>query len=229
MQGDLPWVCQQWTGNIVLLVWGKTALNALLTSKFLKGNPPLGAATGTVDTLYAVLVFEAGIEACKTSDVKMYGGLPILVVDISRVENITDAVEKLLLHSGGVARELWGLNLPFWMPRIHTVKASDPVSHSGLYKLFLGSQRIKADRIPQAVSELIRSTIPTQTELAVCKGCFVSQSHLKDRPHCNHLVCDSCSEQSIPCFCVSHKKELVSHNALEKIWGFLKDDDIFLF
>ncbi len=107
MKGRLPDFVADWSGNFILLVWGRPTFDQIKNA----------AATcfHWNDKSYDVVVFKSSSSGVQNM---LYGGQPVLLYDVSGVD-----LEELQLSRQG--REIWAINLPFWNHAFRTLERDD--------------------------------------------------------------------------------------------------------
>lgn len=208
-QEDLPWFCVRWSGLHVFLVWGANALSALSSSRLLKysKNCVNMDHVAKKNDCFKILVFDHDERLVGVLDRQIYGGIPTLVIDVSRI----DLTQLYQLEQDN--RTIWGFNLPFWFRFITPVTAENASNHFGLEQFFQGSSIVNPDQIPGAVKELVACTRNDSTE-NLCTTCFetlCAEENLewtRDADECvlSHPICRACKSLNGLCYHVSHKR-----------------------
>jgi len=180
---EVVWFLQQPNSVFVkvLLVWGEQAFDNVSNHK---KNPLINPQkVDTRSKIVKIIVFQESDKNLQLTTFQMYGGEPVLLLDMSQVHFQTIMESLLKIRRTFIC----ALNLPFWSHQC--VPLSD-------------------QNIDQLVTNGGANSVSTLKKLSelkhVCFGCFKStQGGWIGNLPCQHHVCDACQV----CYHPDHKTE----------------------
>ena len=183
---ETVWFLQQPTTVFqkVLFVWGKTAFDNISNRKKNPLLKKLDKEFGNGNL--KILIFENETKQLPMTTIQIYGGDPVILIDLEPLhyQTVMEAVLKF------PKAHVWALNLPFWTHQC-SILSEDNIGFLTGYE-----QKEKALNLLRKLTQLNN----------VCHCCFVKTQEIQREQFCGHPHCAKCEFGKL-CYHPDHKME----------------------